>query len=501
MATAPTALIELKDHLAQVEDLHSAIELVGWDQNTMMPRHGAEARAEALATLERLSHELFVSRHTETLIQQAERDLNGSDPDSDEARLLVVSRRRFEKASRVPKELAGELAKAASLGQEAWADARAENDFQAFAPYLEQNLELARRYVECFDGFDCAYDVLLDDYDPGQKSDRVTKLFAELKAELIPLVATLADREVDTSFITREFEVNRQRALVQAVLEPMGFTTESWRLDDAVHPFACGVSPRDIRITTRWDPSYFPGALYGAMHECGHGLYEAGIPAELARTPVGRADSLSLHESQSRMWENMVGRSRPFSGVLAGMIAEHLGAEVDPDQLFRAVNRVERSFIRVEADEATYGLHIILRFELEQELIEGRLAIADLPEAWNSRFYELFGVEVPDDAQGVLQDVHWSAGLIGYFPTYSIGNLVAGQLWVSINEDLPELDGQLASANLAPLREWLREHVHRHGAKFPTEELLGREIGNGIEVQPFVSYLKAKLSDAYATEL
>jgi carboxypeptidase Taq len=271
-----------------------------------------------------------------------------------------------------------------------------------------------------------------------------------------------------------------------------------------VHPFAVSFGSQDVRITTRWDESFFPMALYGAMHECGHGLYEAGIAPTLQRTPLGHAESLGLHESQSRLWENMVGRGRPFCGVLAPRIAELLGgplAGLDRDTLYRAVNRVHPSFIRVEADEATYSLHIVLRFELEQELIEGRLAVKDLPEAWNARFKQYLGLDVPDDANGVLQDVHWSSGMIGYFPTYALGNLIGGQLWERAHHDIADLDEQLAAGELGGLREWLREHVHRHGAKFTMTEMLERVVSGPIEVPPFVAYLKRKLGDVYELEL
>jgi carboxypeptidase Taq len=237
------------------------------------------------------------------------------------------------------------------------------------------------------------------------------------------------------------------------------------------------------------------------MHECGHGLYEEGIAGSLQRTPLGHGASLAVHESQSRLWENMVGRGRPYAGVLSRRIARLFGGAIGEDALYRAVNKVHPSFIRVEADEATYGLHIVLRFELEQELIEGRLEVSDLPEAWNARFKEYLGLDVPDDANGVLQDVHWSAGLIGYFPTYALGNLIAGQLWRRVNQDISDLDDRIAAGELAPLREWLREHVHRHGAKFTTKELLERELGESLAVDPFVAYLKAKLSDVYRVAL
>jgi carboxypeptidase Taq len=499
MASVTTAL---RERLAELVDLRHAQHVLGWDQQTMMPPRGAAARAESLATLERIAHQQFVSAETGRLIESAGRELNGAEPDSDDARLVAVVRRRWEKSRRVPAELAADLARASSLGQEAWITARAQSDFAAFAPYLTTNYELARRYVDCFDEFDCAYDALLDDYDPGMRCAEVDVLFDELKRELMPLIGTVAALEIDDSCLHGSFPLDRQRALVDEVVTRMGFDRRGWRLDDAVHPFATGFGSGDVRITTRWDQTYFASALYGAMHECGHGLYEAGIADSLQRTPLGSAESLALHESQSRMWENMVGRGRPFCAVLAPRVAELFSiGGLDADRLYRAVNRIQPSFIRVEADEATYGMHIVLRFELEQDLIEGRLAIADLPEAWNARFKDYLGLDVTDDADGVLQDVHWSAGLIGYFPTYALGNLIAGQLWQRVHEQLPELEDQLEAGELEPLREWLREHVHRHGAKFDSGELLRRVVGEPIAVAPFIAYLKRKLSDVYGVAL
>ncbi len=492
---------ELRRRLAEVEDLRNASHLLDWDQQTMMPPRGAPARAEARATLERIGHDLFVDAETGRLLEAAESQLDGAAEDSDEARLVRVVRRRWEKARRVPTELAADMARAGSMGQDAWVQARRDSDFAAFAPYLERNLELARRYVDCFESFENPYDVLLDDYEPGMRSSEVAALFAELKAELVPLIARLAELEVDDACVHGDFPVARQRSLVAGVVGLMGFDPASWRMDDAVHPFATSFGACDVRITTRWDPGFFPSALYGAMHECGHGLYEAGVAASLQRTPIGHPESLGLHESQSRLWENMVGRSQPFCGVLAPRVAEAFDGGLEPDALFRAVNQVKPSFIRVEADEATYGLHVVLRFGIEQDLIEGRLSVGELPQVWNARFKESLGLEVQDDALGVLQDVHWAAGLIGYFPTYALGNLIAGQLWVRAHEDLPELERQIAAGELAPLREWLREKVHRHGSKFEARELLERVAGGPLEVAPFVSYLREKLGRAYDLEL
>jgi carboxypeptidase Taq len=496
----------LRERTAELSDLGHAAMLLDWDQQTMMPSEGGPDRAEGRATLERLSHGLFVSEQTGELLERARQALDGADPDSDEARLVAVTTRRRDKAIRVPTELTAEIARAGSLGQEAWVKARANSNFDEFAPYLERNLELARRYVDCFDGHESAYDVLLDDYEPGMKSSEVTRLFDELKRELVPMIATLTDHadRVEQTVIGGTFSVDRQRRLVAEVVERMGYDPARWRMDDAVHPFATSFGNRDVRITTRWDEANLVSALYAAMHECGHGLYEAGIADSLQRTPLGQIESLSMHESQSRMWENMVGRGRPFCGLLAARIANVFSDSVpnlDADGFYRAVNRVSPSFIRVEADEATYGLHVILRFELEQELIDGKLPIADLPEAWNNRVRSYLGLEVTDDALGVLQDVHWSFGAIGYFPTYSLGNLIAGQLWERALRDIPELDDRLAAGQLGDLREWLREHIHRYGSKFSTTELLERVVGGPIEVGPFVSYLKRKLSDVYGVTL
>jgi len=503
-----SALQELRERMGQLSDLRSVSALAHWDQQTKMPTLGAPGRAESLATMQRITHELFVDDETGRLLEGAEAETVGEEPDSDTACLVRLIRRQWDKARRVPTELAAELARAASMGQESWVAAREASNFRAFAPYLQRNVDLARSYVECHaghDGYDCAYDVLLDDYEPEMKTATVAALFGELRTELVPLIARLSSEgaRVDDSMLYGHFSVPQQRPLVDEAVAMMGFDRSAWRIDDTVHPFAIRVGRGDVRITTRWDEGYFPAALYGAMHECGHGLYEAGIPPAFDRSPLGAGESLGMHESQSRLWENMVGRGRPFCQVLAPRVAEHFGgglSGIDPDTLYRAVNRVKPSYIRVESDELTYALHIVLRFELEQELIEGRLAIADLPEAWNARFQEFFGITVTDDANGVLQDVHWSAGLIGYFPTYALGNLIAGQLWEQVHVDLPDLDRRIAAGELYPLREWLVEKVHRHGSKFTTTELLERAVGSPIAVGPFVSYLKQKLGEVYGLD-
>ncbi len=491
------ALTELRQRLAEIADLSAAGGLLGWDQQTMMPERAAAQRAEQLGTLGKIVHERFTDAAIGRLLDDA-----APEPGSVDADLVRVTRRDWEKARRVPSELAAELARAGALGHAAWVDARERSDYAAFLPALRRNVELKLRYVACFEGFDDPYDVLLDDYEEGMTSAEVDALFAELRAALVPLIAAIGARgdAVDDGCLHGDFPVARQRELVGGVLRQLGWTEEGWRLDDAAHPFATSFGPSDVRLTTRYDPAYVGTALYGAIHEFGHGLYESQVDAALARGPLGEGVSLGVHESQSRMWENVVGRGRPFAGWLHGRLAsafpERLG-DVDAEGFYRAVNRVQPSLIRVEADEATYGLHIILRFELERAMISGSVALEELPEAWNARMKEYLGVEVPDDAHGVLQDVHWSGGDIGYFATYALGNLIAAQLWERAQADLPGLDASLAAGDGAPLRGWLREHVHRFGRRLPPRELVQRATGTPIRVEPFVAYLRGKLGAVY----
>lgn len=491
------ALTELRERLAEIADLSAAGGLLGWDQQTMMPERAAGLRAEQLGTLGKVVHERFVDDAIGRLLDQAR-----PQPDSADEALVRVARRDWEKARRVPSELAAELARAGALGHAAWVDARERSDFGAFLPALQRNVELKLRYVECFEGFDDPYDVLLDDYEEGMTSAEVDALFAELRAALVPLIAAVGERAdaVDDSCLRGDFAVAGQRELVGGVLRQLGWDAAGWRLDDAAHPFATSFGPGDVRLTTRYDPGYVGTALYGAIHEFGHGLYESQIDPALARGPLGEGVSLGVHESQSRLWENVVGRGRPFAGWLHGRLASAFPerfAGVDADGFYRAVNRVRPSLIRVEADEATYGLHIILRFELERAMIAGTVELRELPEAWNARMREYLGVEVPDDARGVLQDVHWSGGDIGYFATYALGNLIAAQLWERAQADLPGLDDALAAGDGAPLREWLREHVHRWGRRLPPRALVERATGTPIRVEPFADYLRAKLNPIY----
>lgn len=482
----------LRTRLGEIHDLRSATALLYWDQQTIMPPAGAAARAEQVATLSRMTHELFVADETGRLLEELRPYEDALDPESFEASLIRVTRRDYEKAVRVPAELRAEMSRAGSQGMQVWAKAKAESDFEAFLPALERNLELRFRYVDCFDPAEEPYDILLDDYEEGMKTAEVRRIFAELKEELVPLIAAVRDREVE--LLEGEFDVDAQRAISHEVLDLFGHRPDAWRLDPTVHPFASGGGRDDIRVTTHYEPGDLE-SLFATMHEYGHGLYEHQVAPELDRTPLASGVSLGLHESQSRMWENLVGRSLPFWRFFYPRLQERFPRELgglELDAFYRSVNQVRPSLIRIHADEVTYNMHVILRFELEQEILGGRVALRDLPEEWNRRMWDYLGVEVPDDAHGVLQDVHWSGGSMGYFPTYSLGNVMSVQIWERVRDDLPELDEQVERGEFAPLREWLGERLHRHGRKYTPQETLERVAGGTIETGPYLRYLQDK---------
>jgi carboxypeptidase Taq len=497
----PAELDALRARMAELSDLHSVSMLLFWDQQTMMPPAGAAARAERVATIALAIHARESDPQLGALLDALEPWAVGEDPDSDDARLIHWIRRDFEKSIRVPGELAAEISKHKALGQQAWQEARAANDFGLFRDALAHQVELRHRYVACFEGHEHPYDALLDDFEPGLTTAELRPLFAELRDALVPLVAAAGDPDQgrnDGAFYG-PFGVDAQRIAVLDVLEGIGFDPDAWRLDPALHPFASGLAPNDVRLTTKYDEHDFAVALYSALHEFGHGLYESGVDRHLFRTTLDDPVSLGVHESQSRMWENIIGRSRPFCAWLLPRVAQSLPGALDGldvDGLYRAVNTVQPSLIRTEADETTYNLHIVLRFELELALTEGTLAVDDLPQAWDEGMQRLLGIEVPGAAEGVLQDVHWSAGLLGYFPTYTLGNLIGSQIWERLQDDLPDVDDLLERGDFGPLREWLREHVHRHGRKFPPRELLRRVTRNDLSVEPFLRYLREKLADS-----
>jgi carboxypeptidase Taq len=497
----PSVIEDLRIRLAELEDLERARSLLAWDERTMMPQGGGPARSEQIATLERIRHEMLASDELGRLLEELRPHEESLPADSDEAALIRIARRDHEKARRVPADLKAEIARAASRGEHAWLEARASADFEEFLPYLERNVELKLRYSECFEA-EHPYDPLLDDYEPGMTTAEASQLLEELKAGIMPLVAAVVEsgNGVDDSCLYGDFPAERQERLLHELARELPLPPGTWRLDATAHPFQTAIATTDLRITTRYDERNLAGGLFALLHEAGHALYEGGVDPALERTPLGSPDSLVLHESQSRLLENQVGRNAAFwwhfYPVVQRAFPEALGG-VDLRTFHRAVNKVRPSFIRVGADEVTYNLHVILRFELELELVEGVLAVSDLPEAWNERFRGYLGLEVPDDANGVLQDVHWSEGSFGYFPTYSIGNAVSGQLWEAIRAALPDLDDELAHGELGPLREWLREHVHRFGRKLSPAGVLERVVGEPIRVDPYLRYLREKVKETY----
>ncbi len=488
-----TALSELKERLAEISDLARAAGVLAWDQRVTMPPRGAEARAEALATLRRIAHDRFTDAETGRLLDRL-RPLEGSLPyDSDDASLVRVTRRDWEKQRRVPSSLEAELTRAAVRGNAAWVEARRTSDFDAFLPFLRENVELKRRYSACFEAGDTPYDALLDDYEPLMRTAEVKAVFDVLRPALTALVR--AAPQVDSSFIAGSFPITEQQTFMAEVLPTLGFGEGAWRLDPTVHPFCTSFSNRDIRLTTRYHEHDLE-SIWSTLHEAGHGLYAYGSADTLERSPLAGSPSLGLNESQSRTWENLVGRSRPFwthwYPSLRARFPQQLGG-VDLDAFLRAIHRIEPGLIRVDADETTYSLHIILRFELEQEMLEERVALEDLPEIWNARMQEFLGVDVPDDARGVLQDVHWSEGGIGYFPTYALGNVISLQIWQTARTAIPDLDEQMAAGELQELAGWLRDNLYSLGRKLTPLETLERVTGaEAIDPAPYLAYLTEK---------
>jgi carboxypeptidase Taq len=488
-----TALTHLRERLAEIADLSRASGVLRWDQLVMMPPLGVEARAEALATVSRIAHERFVDDEIGRLLDACAPLEDELPFDSDDAALVRVTRRDWEKARRVPADLRAEMTREGARGYQVWAEARQASDFTAFLPALRRNVDLKLRYIECFEPSESPYDHLLDDYEPGMKTADVREAFAVLRPALTELVQ--AAPQVDASFLSDDFPIDEQRAFADEVLATLGFEDGAMRLDPTVHPFCMSVSNRDVRLTTRYQSDDLE-SVWSTLHEAGHGLYAHGNDEALQRTPLAGSPSLGLNESQSRTWENLVGRGRPFWTCWYERLQARfpsLGG-VELGAFLRAINRAEPGLIRVDADETTYSLHIILRFELEQEIISGSMALEELPEAWSARMREFLGVEVPDDAHGVLQDVHWSGGAMGYFPTYALGNVISLQIWQRVRDELPDLDDALAGGDPTPLGDWLREHVYRHGRKYTPKELLERVVGTPqIDPEPYIAYLREKV--------
>ena len=491
----------LKTILGEIADINHAAALLGWDQQTYMPPGAAESRGYQMATLGKIAHEKFTSDEVGQLIEAAQAEVAGADPDSDDARLVKVTAKDYDKATRVPGDFVARMSMAQAAAHEGWVEARSKSDFSIFQPHLEKLLELGQEYIAFFPPADHPYDVLLDGYEPGMKTADVQEIFAGLRREQVALLEAIAAApQVDDTFLHQEFDEQKQWDFGVEVVTAFGYDWQRGRQDKSPHPFTTNFSINDVRITTRFMKDFLPAALFGTMHEGGHAMYEQGIKQAYERTPLASGASLGIHESQSRLWENLVGRSLPFWKHFYPRLQEFFPSQlgnVDLMTFYRGINKVEPSLIRVEADEATYNMHIMLRLELEIGMVEGSIAPKDLPEIWNAKMEEYLGITPPNDAQGVLQDIHWSMGLMGYFSTYALGNLISAQWWQEIRRAIPDLDAQIEAGQFEALLNWLRENIHQHGRKYEPQELVQRVTGSKITPEPYIAYLREKYSQIY----
>ena len=490
---------ELLDRWGEYEDLTKAAAVLEWDQETQLPEGGASARGNHVATLASVAHEKIVSPKFRSALRQAGKTAR---PSAREAAMVREAKRDHGRAAKIPAELVHEVAKAESRGLAAWRKAYATNRWNDFAGNIVDLVRLKRRVAEAVGYRGVPYDALLDAYEPGATVKELDPLLLELKEATVPLVRAIAKskRRPDRSILTRKYPAADQIRFGRMVVEAMGFEMDKGRIDLSTHPFCTGFDPGDVRLTTRVNERHLPGCLFGLIHEAGHGLYEQGIDSKLVRTPLGHAVSLGIHESQSRLWENVVGRSRAFwrhfLPKLKRVFPEALGGVSLTDFHF-AVNDVTPSFIRVEADEVTYNLHIVLRYEIEKGLLDGSIAPRDLPRVWNAKMKELLGITPKTEKLGVLQDIHWAMGLFGYFPTYSLGNLYSAQIAQKAATDIPDLKKKIESGDLIPLRDWLRRKIHRPGRMYPAADLIRRATGRKPSPQPFIDYVNLKYGELY----
>jgi carboxypeptidase Taq len=501
-ATAGQAYAELLGRVREAAVLESCGSVLSWDENTYMPRQGSAHRAEQMALLARLTHEMRTAPEVGELLGAVEASELVRDREGDAAANVREIRRGYDRAVKVPKGLVEELARVTTRAQQVWRDARQASDFAAFRPWLETIVRLLRDKAQAIGYREVPYDALLDEYEPGATTAEVTRLFAELREELVPLVGAVvaSGRKPRREILEREYPVDRQRLFGEEAAAAIGFDFDAGRLDVTAHPFCSGTGPGDCRITTRYNPRHFNEAFFGVLHEAGHGLYEQGLAPDHYGTPLGTYASLGIHESQSRLWENQVGRGRPFWEHFfprARQAFPHTLRDVTLDDWLFAVNDVRPSFIRVEADEATYNMHIVLRFELEQALVRGDLQPADVPGAWNEGFGRSFGLVPATDAQGCLQDIHWSMGGLGYFPTYTLGNLYAAQFMDQARQDLGDPGEDFRRGDFGRLRGWLNEKVHRPGQRYRANTLCQRVTGRPLSPQPLVDYLREKYAPLY----
>jgi carboxypeptidase Taq len=488
--------------LHEVHDLSVAGAIMSWDREVNMPKAGMTSRIKQMTTLHRLVHSIATSDEVGELIEAASAEVDGADYDSFEASLIREARRSYDDARKLPDSFVARMTEVSGKAHQAWVEARENDDFDTFRPWLEQVIELAQEMSELY-GYDTErYDALLDKFERDMKTEDVRHTFEALKAETVPLIRAIAESDVSTddTLLHQPYDVDEQKAFARYAAEAVGYDFTRGHLGTAVHPFATSFSRDDTRITTRWYAEFLNPSLFGTMHESGHAMYEQGTAPELARTLLARGTSMGFHESQSRMMENLVGRSRGFwqahYGALQDRFPVPLG-DVDVEAFYRAINKVQPSLIRVEADELTYNLHIVLRFELEQAMLSGDLAAVDVPDAWNAKMEELLGIVPPSDREGCLQDVHWTRPMFGYFPTYALGNLYAAQLFEAALDSDPEIGAELAQGRTRALVAWLHENVHRHGKKFPPAELIVRATGQPLTHEAFTRYARAKFGAIY----
>ena len=495
-------LARLKVRLARVTDLTYAANVLSWDQETMMPPGGASGRADQMATLQSLAHRFFTDDEVGALLEQLAPWAESLPSDSDEAGVVRVGKRDYDRLVRVPAELVEEVARAVSLAKQAWREARSRREFERFRPHLETIVALRIRWAECFKPYDNPYDPLLDAFEPGMTYARVRRVFDGLKPRLVELVAKISENRdvVDDSVLQRSVEEGRQIALCREVTERLGYDYAKGRLDLSAHPFSTRFSPGDVRITTRVSAADPVTSLMSSIHEAGHAMHAQALSPSLYRTGLDVGNMQAIAESQSRFFENVIGRSLPFwrwLHPLLGRAFAPLFDDTTAEQLHRSVNKVEPGLIRVDADEVTYGLHIMLRFELENELINGRLPARDLPRVWNERMEAYLGVRPPHDGVGVLQDIHWASGYIGYFPDYLLGSLFAVQLWERMKVDLAGVEEKLEQGDFGAPLAWLQERVMRHGRKFTLPELAERVVGGPLGWEPYMSYLQERYGSLY----
>lgn len=501
--TASESYAELVRRSKELGVLNSCAAVLGWDHQTYMPVKGAALRGEQMALLAALAHQKFTDPKIGELLSTVEgSDLTG-DPASDTAANVRELRRGYDRATKIPQALVEELARVTTQAQQVWEQAKKKNDYPSFRPLLEQVVKLKREEAAAVGYTDHPYNALIEEYEPGTTVAELKELFAGLTADLAPLVKQIvaSPKQPDKSVLEREFPVDRQKVFAEAAAVAIGFDFGAGRLDTTAHPFCSGFGPGDCRITTRYNPKFFNESFFGVLHETGHAMYEQNLPAEHFGTPLGVACSFGIHESQSRLWENQVGRGRPFWDHFFPRLKQTFPAvlaDVSAEAFYFAINDVRPSLVRVEADEATYNLHIALRFELELALLSGDLTAVDLPGAWNTRFEALFGLKVPDDARGCLQDIHWSFGGIGYFPTYTLGNLYAAQLMEAVRREFgPGLDDDFRRGDFARLKGWLTQNVHRHGQRYRARELCQRATGAPLSSKPFLAHLREKFGALY----